>query len=330
MNNQQKRPTPLFGVSLTPVAQGAEKVLHLSQVADTSGLDLLAIQDHPYNPTFLDTWTLLSLIGGQTRQIRLVAGVSPIALRPPAMLAKAAASLDVLTGGRVEMGVGTGAYWDAIESFGGPRRTPGEAVAALREGIAIMRLLWQDQDGSAVSYDGHSYRLRGAQAGPAPRHAIRIWVGAVGPKMLQVVGEVADGWFAPLATYISPEQVAASNTIIDAAAQAAGRDPGSIRRISNLPGVVLASAQAGARSMRGTRAGVTVGPPQRWVETLLSSFHDVGMDTFVFWPGAGNEEQQIRLFAEEVVPAVRAQLSGSAPRAGGFSFPEEEQKESMQ
>src|SRR5215468_6421717 len=101
MNNQQKRPTPLFGVSLTPVARGAEKVLHLSQVADTSGLDLLAIQDHPYNPTFLDTWTLLSLIGGQTRQIRLVAGVSPIALRPPAMLAKAVASLDILTGGRV-------------------------------------------------------------------------------------------------------------------------------------------------------------------------------------------------------------------------------------
>lgn len=150
MSNQSKQLSPLFGVSLTPVAHEAEKVLHLSQVADASGLDLLAIQDHPYKPTFLDTWTLLSLIGGQTRQIRLLAGVSPIALRPPAMLAKAAASLDVLTGGRVEMGVGTGAYWDAIESFGGPRRAPGEAMAALREGIEIMRLLWQGQAGSAV------------------------------------------------------------------------------------------------------------------------------------------------------------------------------------
>jgi hypothetical protein len=104
MSNQSKQLSPLFGVSLTPVAHEAEKVLHLSQVADASGLDLLAIQDHPYKPTFLDTWTLLSLIGGQTRQIRLLAGVSPIALCPPAMLAKAATSLDVLMGGRVEMG----------------------------------------------------------------------------------------------------------------------------------------------------------------------------------------------------------------------------------
>jgi len=314
MSDQHKQPAPLFGVSLTPVAHEAEKLLHLSQVADSAGLDLLAIQDHPYNPTFLDTWTLLALIGGQTRQIRLTADVSPIALRPPAMLAKAAASLDVLTGGRVEMGLGTGAFWEAIESFGGPRRKPGEAVAALRDGIQIMRLLWQDQAGSAgrdgagraVSYNGQYYRLKGAQAGPAPRHSISIWVGAVGPKMLQLVGELADGWFAPLAVYIPPEQAAASNKTIDAAAVAAGRDPGSVRRIYNVPGVVLAREQAG---VRGNRAGVMVGPPQRWVETLLSYYHEVGMDTFVFWPSAGDEEQQIRLFAEEVVPTVRAQVA---------------------
>ena len=73
MSDQHKQPAPLFGVSLTPVAHEAEKLLHLSQVADSAGLDLLAIQDHPYNPTFLDTWTLLALIGGQTRQIRLTA-----------------------------------------------------------------------------------------------------------------------------------------------------------------------------------------------------------------------------------------------------------------
>ncbi len=312
MSDQYKQPAPLFGVSLTPAANEMEKLLYLSQVADDAGLDLLAIQDHPYNPTFLDTWTLLALIGGQTRQIRLTADVSPIALRPPAMLAKAAASLDVLTGGRVEMGLGTGAYWEAIESFGGPRRKPGEAVAALREGIEIMRLLWQgqaDRAGRAVSYSGQYYSLKGAQAGPAPRHSISIWLGAVGPKMLQLVGELADGWFAPLAVYVPPEQAAASNKTIDAAAVAAGRDPRSVRRIYNLPGVVLAREQAG---VRGKRPGVTVGPPQRWVETLLSHYHEVGMDTFVFWPSASDEEQQIRLFAEEVAPAVRTRLSESA------------------
>ena len=305
MSTQYKQPAPLFGVSLTPAADETEKLLHLSQVADAAGLDVLAIQDHPYNPEFLDTWTLLSLIGGRTKQIRLTADVSPIALRPPAMLAKAAASLDILTGGRLEMGVGTGAYWEAIESFGGPRRKPGEAVAALREGIDIMRLLWQDRAGREVNYSGQYYNLKGAQAGPAPRHNINIWVGAVGPKMLQLICELADGWFAPLAVYVTPEKAAASNKIIDAAAVAAGRDPGSVRRIYNVPGVVLASEQG---SVRGNRPGVTVGTPQRWVETLLSYYREVGMDSFVFWPSGGDAEQQVRLFAEEVAPAVRAQL----------------------
>ena len=95
------------------------------------------------------------------------------------MLAKAEASRQRIEGGRVEMGVGAGAHWDAIERFGGPRRTPGAVVAALREGIAIMRLLWQDQAGAsgAVSYDGLYYRLNGAQAGPTPRHLSRTgWV----------------------------------------------------------------------------------------------------------------------------------------------------------
>ena len=68
-----------------------------------------------------------------------MADVSPIALRPPAMLAKAAASLDLMTGGRLEMGLGTGVSWDAIESYGGPRRKPGEDVNV--GGISIRRLV---------------------------------------------------------------------------------------------------------------------------------------------------------------------------------------------
>jgi hypothetical protein len=139
MSDQHKQPAPLFGVSLTPVAHEAEKLLHLSQVADSAGLDLLAIQDHPYNPTFLDTWTLLALIGGQTRQIRLTADVSPIALRPPAMLAKAAASLDVLTGGR-QVGMDTFVFWpSAGDEEQQIRLFAEEVVPAVRAQVAAER-----------------------------------------------------------------------------------------------------------------------------------------------------------------------------------------------
>src|SRR5947208_8639450 len=160
MADQHKRPAPLFGVSLTPSARNSEQLLHLARVADASGLDLLAVQDHPYNPEFLDTWTLLSVLGGQTEHIRLVSDVSPLPLRPPAMLAKAAASLDLLTGGRVELGIGAGALWDGIAAYGGPRRTPGEAVEALAEALEVMRRLWQARpDRQPVGFAGRHYPL---------------------------------------------------------------------------------------------------------------------------------------------------------------------------
>lgn len=305
MNEKHTRPAPQFGVSLLPSAQNLENALDLIRLADEAGLDLLAIQDHPYNPEFLDTWTLLTLIGAQTKRIRLVADVSPIALRPPVMLAKAAASLDLMTGGRLEMGLGTGASWDAIESYGGPSLRPGEAVAALREGIEIMRLLWQTPRGRGISYAGEYYSLQGAQAGPAPAHNINIWVGAIGPKMLRLTAELTDGWFAPVSVYVTPQIATESNKVIDAAAIAAGRDPYDIRRIYNVAGVVLRQETG---NIRANRPGVTVGTPELWVETILSYYRKVGMDTFIFWPSGGDEEQQIRLFAEEVAPAVRAQL----------------------
>src|SRR5687768_16153211 len=181
--DQQKRPDPLFGVSITPTAHDPQHLLKLARVADEAGLDLLGVQDHAYNSTFLDTWTLLSMIGGQTTQIKLVPDVATLPLRPPAMLAKAAASLDLLTGGRVELGLGAGAFWDAIAAYGGPRRTPGEAVDALREGIEVMRLLWQASGGRAISYQGKYYSLVGARGGPVPAHDLGIWLGALGPKM---------------------------------------------------------------------------------------------------------------------------------------------------
>lgn len=106
----------LFGVDITPSSQELSLALKIANIADTAGLDFLSMQDHPYNPNFLDTWTELSVLGARTQRVRFLSNVSSLPMRPPAMLAKAAASLDLLTDGRVELGLGAGHFWEAIVS----------------------------------------------------------------------------------------------------------------------------------------------------------------------------------------------------------------------
>ena len=121
----------LFGANVDPLWSPAETPLRHTLAAERLGLDLVTIQDHPYQAAFYDAWTLLSYLAGRTERITLVPTVATLPLRPPAILAKSAASLDQLTGGRVQLGLGAGAFWDAIAAMGGPQRGPREAVEAL-------------------------------------------------------------------------------------------------------------------------------------------------------------------------------------------------------
>ena len=125
-------------------AARANGVVELARLANASGLELVTFQDHPYQPRFLDSWTLLSVVAAETTTVSLALNVANLPLRHPAMLAKSVASLDVLSGGRAELGLGlgAGAFWEGIEAFGGPRRTPGESVDALREAIEVIRAAW--------------------------------------------------------------------------------------------------------------------------------------------------------------------------------------------
>jgi hemerythrin-like domain-containing protein len=280
-----------FGCFLPPDARQYETVIALAQFSDQLGLDLIGVQDHPYQPRFLDTWTLLSALAAQTERIRLVPDVLNLPLRPPAVLARAAASLDILSGGRVELGLGAGAFFDAIAAMDGPVRTPGEATDALEEAIQVIRALWAP--GPAVRFEGAHYRLSGAQPGPPPPHPIGIWLGAYKPRMLRLTGRLADGWIPSLA-YAPPSELAAMSRTIDEAARAAGRDPAAIRRVYNINGRFSASEQ-----------GFLNGPPRLWVEQLSQLALEHGMSVFVLGPGS-DAEGDLRRFAEEVAPGVRA------------------------
>jgi alkanesulfonate monooxygenase SsuD/methylene tetrahydromethanopterin reductase-like flavin-dependent oxidoreductase (luciferase family) len=121
-----------FGASVAPLADPPDFVKRVV-AADRAGLDLVGIQDHPYQRRFLDTWTLISTLVPVTEQVRFFPDVASLPLRPPALLAKAAASLDVLSGGRVEVGLGAGAFWEAIEAMGGPAGVPVRRYAPWRK-----------------------------------------------------------------------------------------------------------------------------------------------------------------------------------------------------
>jgi alkanesulfonate monooxygenase SsuD/methylene tetrahydromethanopterin reductase-like flavin-dependent oxidoreductase (luciferase family) len=207
-----------------------------------------------------------------------------------------AASLDVLSGGRFELGLGAGGFWDAIEAYGGPRRTPGEALAALDEAIRVIRMIWSGERN--LRFTGAHYRLAGAQSGPVPAHEIGIWLGVYGPKALALTGRVADGWVPSLRG--GPEGITQLRDMtmrLDDAAAAAGRQPGDIRRVLNVNGAVT----------DGATVGLLRGPTAQWVDELTPLAVDLGFDTFVFWGDASNQDgpDQLALFAEEVVPAVR-------------------------
>jgi alkanesulfonate monooxygenase SsuD/methylene tetrahydromethanopterin reductase-like flavin-dependent oxidoreductase (luciferase family) len=222
-----------LGVFVVPDATDPQRTLEQVLLADELGLELVGIQDHPYQRRFFDTWTLLSYLAARTSRVRLVPDVSNLPLRPPAVLAKAAASLDVLSAGRLELGLGAGSFWDAIVAMGGPRRTPRESVDALEEAIAVLRAFWRGDD--PVRVDGEHYRVHGARPGPAPAHPIGIWLGAYGPRMLRMTGRLADGWLPSLGFgQLTEDELAARHDVIDEAARAAGRDPSAIRRALNV------------------------------------------------------------------------------------------------
>ncbi|SEE22563.1 LLM class flavin-dependent oxidoreductase [Ruania alba] len=279
-----------FGTFLTPQAANPQAPVALAQLTEQVGLDLVTLQDHPYQPSFLDTWTLLTWIAAQTERVTLAGNVLNLPLRPPAVLAKSLASLDLLSGGRAALGLGAGAFWDAIEALGTPRRAPAEAVDALTEAIEVIRELWDTTTPRPLRTEGEHYRLTGAKRGPAPKGEVPIWLGAYKPRMLRLVATQADGWL-PSLSYLKDGDLARGNATIDAAAEKAGRHPAEIRRLLNINGAISPTSQ-----------GHLNGPVEQWVEELTTLALEHGIGTVIL---GTDDPTLIQTFGEEIAPAVR-------------------------
>jgi alkanesulfonate monooxygenase SsuD/methylene tetrahydromethanopterin reductase-like flavin-dependent oxidoreductase (luciferase family)/hemerythrin-like domain-containing protein len=281
----------LFGSLLTPTSKRPQDAVALAQLSERSGLDLASFQDHPYQPGYLDAWSLLSTVLARTDTIAVTANVINLPLRPPAVLARAAASLDLLSGGRFELALGAGVFWDAIDSMGGRRLKPRQAVQALDEAIDIIRGIWHPEDGHPLHVDGEFYQVNGAQRGPTPPHAISIWLGAYKPRMLALTGRKADGWL-PSMRYLRAGDIARGNEIIDGSSSSAGRHPADVRRLLNVIGTV--SAPDGGMMLRGT--------PAQWADQLSQLTLEHGISVFIL---SSDDPVAIQQFGQEVAPAVR-------------------------
>ncbi|HTI15823.1 MAG TPA: LLM class flavin-dependent oxidoreductase [Dictyobacter sp.] len=297
--------SPLFGINVMPSASGIEQALKLASIADEAKIDFVGAQDHPYNGQFVDSWTLLNVIGARTQHVRIIPNVLSFLLRPPSVLAKSAATLDLITNGRVEMGVGSGASVEAAYTYGAEMISRPEAISAVEEGMTVMRNIWKSPMRTpSVDFQGKFFALNGAQPGPAPAHTIGIWLGSYGERMLRLTGRLGDGWL-PSSSYLPPEYVASRNQVITEAALKAGRKPEEVRRGYNVMGMILGANQR----IAAQQPGLIVGTVQDWVDTIVRYYNEMNLDTFLFWPVSRDEEVQIRRFVEEVVPAVKAALA---------------------
>lgn len=271
-----------FGTFVTPVSADPAKVVELAVLSEQLGFDAVSFQDHPYQPALLDAWSLLAFVAARTTRIRLSANVSNLPLRLPIVLARASTTIDLLSGGRFELGLGAGGFWDAIEAVGGRRLTPGQSVKALDEGISIIRALWAVDEPGGARVDGEFYSVRGAKRGPATPHPIGITIGAYGPRMLRLTGRVADGWVPSYGYLKSIGALTDMNAIIDDAANDAGRAPADIRRWLN------------------------IGAEDATLDRLVHLVVDFGISGLNV---AADEPAVLERFAAEVIPAVREQVA---------------------
>jgi alkanesulfonate monooxygenase SsuD/methylene tetrahydromethanopterin reductase-like flavin-dependent oxidoreductase (luciferase family) len=281
-----------FGLNADPNTGGVAIAERITAIADSHGLELVGMQDHPYNDGFLDTFTLLTWLASKTASVHFVTNVANLPLRPPVMLAKQAATMDILSGGRFELGLGAGAFWEGIAGMGGPHRAPRTALESLSEAIDILRSFWA---GEPFGFRGQHYQAPSVRPAPKPAHGIGIWLGVRGPRAVRLAGAKADGWMVS-SPMITPDLLPELNDILTEGAEETGRDPAAITRLYNVMGLITSENKDDFH-----------GPVARWVDTLTGLHTESGMNAFVYWP-SGDRERQSRIFAAEVVPAVRSAL----------------------
>jgi F420-dependent oxidoreductase-like protein len=292
------------------------------QEAERLGYDTVYTYDHltsvvvmtdPFDPS-LEAWTVLAALAALTSRIRLGTLVTGNTYRHPAVLAKMATTVDVISGGRLDLGIGSGWYLPDHEMFGIPFRTAKERCAMLDEALTVIRTLWCERE---ASFDGRYYRLASAIAEPKPvqRPHPPILVAASGEKrMLPIVARHADAWNS----FGSPDVFRRKIAILAEHCRAAGRDVERIEKSVLLPALLEEDPAAAEPMVQGYAMyqGISADEARSWmllggpdaVAEQIERYLAVGVTHFILQLNFFNRELMAR-FAAEVMPAFRVMPS---------------------
>ena len=305
-----------------------ERWRRIAEAVEASGLESLWRSDHLFSlfgvadRPGLDVWTSLAALATMTHRIRFGPLVCPITFYHPSILARHAAAVDVLSAGRLELGVGAGWHDREHEAFGIPYPRVGERIRRLDEGIRVIRALWAE---GGATFTGRYYRLDQAVGWPKPaqRPSIPVVVGGKGPRMLEVIARHADEWNC--SGNRPPADVRAKAEILEAACLKVGRNPRAIRR--SWMGAFLIGENGAALERRARKIqeylppraatpvaklpsalkedGWLVGSPQE-IAGQMRDLGAEGIDRFMLQLFDQEDLDAIHLLAREVVPRLAA------------------------
>ncbi len=305
-----------FGVQVAPEGATYEELVRTFQLIEEAGYDSAWLNDHfipargdKESPHF-ESWTLLTALATQTKRIRLGLLVTGNTYRHPAVLAKMATTVDYVSNGRLNFGIGAG--WEEYEhkAYGIPFYTPHERAKRLDEALKVITLLWSE---GKPSFDGKYYQLHAAEFQPKPLQKPHppIIVGGKGKQwILPIVARYADEWNAPV--IVSPEELKESIGIIRAECARIGRDPCvqdvsiflPIITISNIP-LAETATRLGARVLAGSVASnVLTGSPES-IKQQIQAYRDAGATRVIITTRPGINHDIMRRFAAEIMPAFR-------------------------
>jgi F420-dependent oxidoreductase-like protein len=310
----------LFGVHTGPQNCTLDDLRQVWQLADRSGFHWVSIWDHFY-PAMLtpsdaqgscfEAVSIMTALAAETKSVRVGSLVYCISYRHPAVLANAMVTVDHVSGGRMELGLGAG--WSQIEydAYGIPFLPIKDRLDQLEEGLQIVRSLFTQE---TTTFRGRHFTLTDARCEPKPlQKNPRLWVGGMGEKrLLRMTAEYADGWNVP---FISPQLFAQKNQVLTQWCEKLGRAPESILRTVNL-GLAIGGNPAEAQKKRdGLRAqfgsalsfmepGMLIGTPQQVIDRI-GEYARAGSEWIILALRAPFDVEGLHVFVDEVMPRFR-------------------------
>jgi alkanesulfonate monooxygenase SsuD/methylene tetrahydromethanopterin reductase-like flavin-dependent oxidoreductase (luciferase family) len=305
-----------FGVHFGLEGCGIDVIRHAWLRAEAMGYDWISVWDHftaTMGPASTDVFEAIAChaaLAEATSRVRVGSLVYSAGYRHPAVLANAAATIDHISGGRLELGIGAGWLESEYAAYGIPFEAPGPRLRRLREAVEVIRLLWTQE---LATYQGEFYTLTNARCHPKPLQAApRIWVGAPGERTgIKTAAQVADGWNC---TAVSPETFARKRQILLDAAP----DPDRLQT-SITVGLVLTDGdpRQAMQDRYGEFAGLVGGVDATLVGSvprvldLCGRYLEAGADWIILREIAPFDMDGLTTFATEVMPALSTVTTAS-------------------